>query len=77
MNDQGQSSAPSGLVDVVQVASGDFHTCALKSDKTVVCWGNNDWDQSIVPTNLTRVVEIAVGYSHSCALRETGRIVCW
>lgn len=38
-NDYGQCSVPSGLSDVVQVAAQMYHTCALKSTGTVVCWG--------------------------------------
>jgi alpha-tubulin suppressor-like RCC1 family protein len=29
----------------VQIATGTFHTCALLSDKTIQCWGNNNRGQ--------------------------------
>ena len=34
------SSQPLG--SVVQISSGNFYTCALKSDSTVSCWGANE-----------------------------------
>jgi len=33
------------LTDVVEVAVGRYHSCALRSDGTVVCWGNNTYGQ--------------------------------
>ncbi len=33
------------LTNVVSVASGDNHTCALKTDATVECWGLNTFGQ--------------------------------
>lgn len=38
-NLNGKSAVPSGLSGVVQVATGDFHSCAAKEDGTVTCWG--------------------------------------
>ena len=39
---EGQATVPGGLASVAQVSSGGYHTCALKTDGTVVCWGYND-----------------------------------
>lgn len=38
-NDRGQCNIPSGLSNVVQVASRVFHTCAVKNDGSLACWG--------------------------------------
>ena len=35
-----------------RITAGEAHTCALKTDGTVVCWGNNDYEQSTVPNGL-------------------------
>jgi alpha-tubulin suppressor-like RCC1 family protein len=29
-----------GLTGVIAVAPGSDHVCAIKSDRTVACWGN-------------------------------------
>lgn len=85
------SSSPvvvSGLSGVTAVATGGFHSCALLSDQTVRCWGensdaqlgNNSTTPSSVPVTVGGVTDataIAVGTYHSCALRSTGDVVCW
>jgi alpha-tubulin suppressor-like RCC1 family protein len=35
----------SALVTPTAIAAGRYHTCALLSDRTVSCWGNDNWDQ--------------------------------
>ncbi|WP_423837351.1 hypothetical protein [Thalassolituus oleivorans] len=31
--------------DLASVTTGNVHTCVLKTDGTVSCWGNNNWGQ--------------------------------
>ena len=48
---------PSGLSNVVAIAAGWYHNLALKSDGTVVAWGD-DWSDSgaaNVPSGLSNV----------------------
>ncbi len=33
------------LGDVVAIAAGNFHTCALRRDGSVWCWGSSEWGQ--------------------------------
>ena len=69
---------PGGLNGVVAIAAGGFHSLALKSDGTVVAWGDNDVGQSTVPGGLNGVVAIAAGRrSHSLALKSDGTVVAW
>lgn len=79
------------LDDVVAVGAGLAHSCALRADGTVWCWGGNAHGQSgardaIAPfasvTTPTRIdiegaTEISVGAMHACALTSAGRVLCW
>jgi hypothetical protein len=68
---------PSGLASVVQVSAGFYHTCAVKTDRTVVCWGDNYQGQSTVPAGLASVAQVSAGFYHTCALKTDGTVVCW
>jgi alpha-tubulin suppressor-like RCC1 family protein len=75
-----------------QVATGAYHTCALKLDGTVKCWGRynegqlgrgtnqsplQDNEYPKTVTNLTNVVAIAAGGFHNCVLLVGGSVQCW
>jgi len=64
---------PSGISNVVAIASGGQHCLALKSDGTVLSWGN----LTIVPPLVTNVVAIAAGAEHSVAMKADGTVVAW
>jgi titin len=68
---------PAGLAGVTAIAAGYSHRLALKSDGTVVGWGDNDDGEATPPTNLTGVVAIAAGGDHSLALKSDGTVVGW
>jgi alpha-tubulin suppressor-like RCC1 family protein len=76
------------LTGTTAVSAGYQHTCALKNDKTVACWGDNQYGQlgdgttitrtvSAVVGSLTNVVAITTGFYHTCALKTDGSVVCW
>ena len=54
---------------------GDRHACAIRVDKTIVCWGNNDQGQATAPDG--QFTAVAVGYSHTCGVRTDNPIICW
>ena len=57
------------------LAVGDLHSCALKTDQTIACWGNNSHGQANAPAG--RYTAVAVGFSHSCGIRDDQTIACW
>ncbi|MBN2358075.1 MAG: hypothetical protein JXR83_01395 [Deltaproteobacteria bacterium] len=62
-----------------RLAAGLGHTCALRDDGTVWCWGRNSGGQAL-PTRVNGIdgaVAITAGFEHSCALRRDGTVWCW
>ncbi|HQR18044.1 MAG TPA: DUF4214 domain-containing protein [Gemmatimonadales bacterium] len=77
------------LDDVVDIASGYFHNCALTARGGVKCWGDNQVGQLgdpsrsnwVTPADVSGlasgVVAIAAGSWHSCAVTAVGGVKCW
>lgn len=61
---------------IAQVSLGWSHTCALRADAKVFCWGNNHPKPAPVALPAD-VVEISAGGQHSCARRRDGTVWCW
>ena len=72
-----QSDIPIGLSGVIAISEGKDFALALKSDGTVVAWGDNSKGQCKVPHGLTGVIAIAAGGFHSLALKSDGTVVTW
>jgi alpha-tubulin suppressor-like RCC1 family protein len=62
---------------VAQIRAGGYHTCGLKTDGRVVCWGRNDLGEATVPAGLASVAQLSTGEDHTCALKTDGTVVCW
>lgn len=74
---------------VAEVSTGNYHTCARKTDGSLWCWGLNSWAQLGDGTTVDRstpvqisalgtsVVEVAVGTAHTCARKSDGSVWCW
>ncbi|SJZ71536.1 Alpha-tubulin suppressor [Trichlorobacter thiogenes] len=62
----------------VRIASNSTHSLGLKSDGTVVAWGDdNSFNGGNIPAGLSTVTAIATGYKHSLALKSDGTVVAW
>lgn len=71
------------------IAAGQFHACAVRSDKTMWCWGHNTSGQVGTGTsdpmflrpapagNGTDWVAVGAGGSFTCALSGSQQISCW
>ena len=77
-----------GLSKVTAIATSETTNCALKSDKSLWCWGNNDYGQQgnnskkgtavpvKIPTSL-QFANIDVGFRHTCGRTAPGAVYCW
>jgi alpha-tubulin suppressor-like RCC1 family protein len=70
------------------VTLGDAHTCGLRNDGVVLCWGSNQNGRIGDATTADRLeptptanpgsfAAVAAGGSHTCALTTTGAALCW
>jgi hypothetical protein len=50
------------------IAGGGYHSMALRSDGSIISWGNNSYDQVSDTPFYPGFTAIAAGYSHSMAL---------
>jgi alpha-tubulin suppressor-like RCC1 family protein len=82
-----------GLSNVVHIAAGAFHTCAVLGDGTVRCWGGNTYGQCgdgtrddqvnqgrlspVQVSGITDAVRVAAGEIHTCALLADETVACW
>jgi alpha-tubulin suppressor-like RCC1 family protein len=74
---------------VVQISAGIDHTCVLRSNGRIVCWGSNVYGQLGTGTSSDRpepprevpgiadAIHIDAGYQYTCAVRHSGDVSCW
>jgi alpha-tubulin suppressor-like RCC1 family protein len=74
-NTYGQTNVPAAATNVQAIAAGDGFSLALRSDGTVIAWGQSS--ATNIPTGLSNVVAIAAGFGQSFALRSDGTLVGW
>ncbi len=86
--DPTEVALPGGL-GATDLGLGADHTCAVLSDQTVACWGDDDagqlgdgasgtdsGDATVVP-GLTGIVAVEAGRDATCAIDELGQLWCW
>ncbi|HWO21656.1 MAG TPA: DNRLRE domain-containing protein [Kofleriaceae bacterium] len=72
------------------IASGAFHSCAIREGGKIYCWGMRDLGRlgngstttgyvltPVQVTGITDAVAIDAGYDHACAVRANGTVACW
>ena len=79
-----------GGEDALLVSAGSYHTCAIMSDRTVMCWGDN-WNGQLgdgtnsdrstpveisIPSN-SSAVSLDAGSMHTCLGVNDGSMFCW
>ena len=78
------TSAPYALGDSIQrplfghgsISTGENHSCRVRADQSVDCWGRNDAGQATAPVTGS-FMQVATGSAHSCGLRTNGTVICW
>ncbi len=63
-------AAPEAALD-----AGEYRTCALRENATLMCWGDANYGDYEPPAG--RYIAVSVGVDHACALRPSGQAVCW
>ncbi|MEP7051520.1 MAG: CARDB domain-containing protein [Pseudomonadota bacterium] len=77
-----------GVSNVSQVTAGEQHACALLTDHTIRCWGDNSFGQlgngsltnspsAVTVSGISDATAISAGMLYTCALRSGGTVVCW
>ncbi len=74
----------------VAVGAGDEHSCALRSDNTIWCWGRNQYSQlgengaafgiETSPVQMGSAsdwLSLSVGSDHACGVRTSEEAWCW
>lgn len=73
----GQCDAPAGLDDVVAVATGNWHSVALRSGGEVVCWGRNQEGQCETPADLGAITVVFATPYGTLAAGAGGQLHGW
>jgi alpha-tubulin suppressor-like RCC1 family protein len=76
------------LTTWTDVSAGGAHTCGLKNDSTLWCWGANgegqvgiaapaDQHTPVSPSGMTSWATVAAGGAFTCATTSLGELWCW
>lgn len=75
------TNVPPGLIDAIAVAGGPDIAFALRSNGTIVTWGNPLLSTAAtlksLPPGLTDATSIAAESQHALALRRNGTVIGW
>jgi len=56
------------------ISAGSNFTCGIRTDGTLVCWGDPSLGWTI-PTGTFS--QVSSGFSHACAIRTDATLACW
>lgn len=57
------------------LSAGLGHTCGVKADRTVACWGWNGYGQASPPAG--KFKSVGAGDYHTCGIKTDGTVTCW
>ena len=70
----GPTAAPVGDA-FVSVSTGGAHTCGVRQDGAVACWGDDYAGKATPPQG--KFASVSAGPGHTCGVREGGTVSCW
>jgi alpha-tubulin suppressor-like RCC1 family protein len=74
------------MTDVSQFSAGAHHTCVVRQDNTLWCWGRNEDGQLSDGTSQNRnypiktaddVLQVSSGGHHTCMVKKDKSLWCW
>jgi alpha-tubulin suppressor-like RCC1 family protein len=73
----GPTTLPVGVNSVKAISTGFYHALAIKSDGSLIGWGDNLRGEISIPAGLSRVKAVAAGDAFSLALKPDGTVIGW
>ncbi|WP_419838946.1 RCC1 domain-containing protein [Candidatus Poriferisodalis sp.] len=73
--DNNDDTAATNSPQFTAVSADWWHSCGLRPDGTVTCWGWNEHGQADAPSG--SFTAVSAGGLHSCGLRPDGTVTCW
>jgi len=72
---------PGGTGTVTAIATADSggtgHTCVIKTDSSLSCWGDDSFGQITIPPGLGPVSSVVTTTMETCVVKIDGTPVCW
>ena len=72
-NRDGQATPPAGTFS--QLSAGSEHTCGVKTDGIVACWGADECGQATPPAGTFS--QLSAGSEQTCGVTTDGTVACW
>jgi alpha-tubulin suppressor-like RCC1 family protein len=76
-----------GLDEFISVSAGQYHTCAIKKDGSLWCWGTNyegaingnlPLNQKFLPTKVMNdVIYVSASFGRTCTIKKDSSLWCW
>jgi alpha-tubulin suppressor-like RCC1 family protein len=83
-------AAPAAQKCIASLGMGTAHTCLVKTDGSLWCWGDNTHGElgdgttmpRLTPTRVSfppnvKIMQVEAGETHTCALDADGGVWCW
>ena len=67
--------APASSAEFKQVSAGGHHTCGVKTNGELACWGYDRSGQASPPSGTFK--QVSAGVWNSCGVKTNGELACW